>query len=132
MCACFTSKLQSLSAGQEEEDQAVFICVCECHVGAANDTEGLCVHWHLWSTHTAYYRLDLQTGGAPVASIGVGRDEPPGSECSSRGWGGGVPWDGNPPVPRSVTSDTSYSKQKKVLPKSQILLSRAASFPRNL
>ena len=82
MCACFTSKLHSSSAGQEEEDQAVFICVCECHVGAANDTEGLRVHWHLWSTHMAYYRLDLQTGGAPVAPIGVGRDEPPGSECA--------------------------------------------------
>lgn len=35
-------------------------------------------------------------------------------------------------IPLSVTSANSYSKQKKVLSKPQILLSRASSFPRNL
>lgn len=43
----------------------------------------VCVCIGTSGVHTrAYYRLDLQTGAAPVASIGLGREEPPGSECA--------------------------------------------------
>lgn len=108
----FTSKLQSSSAGQEEENEAVFICVCDCHVGAANDMavrEGPCVHQHLWTTRTGWL---------------------PAGPALEQHWWHLLDW--NTPVPLSLTSDTSYSKQKKVLPKAQMLLSRAASFPRNL
>lgn len=68
-CACFTSKLQSSSAGQEEENEAVFICVCECHVGAANDMavrEGPRVYQHLRTTRTGL----LPAGPAEGSSTG--------------------------------------------------------------
>lgn len=81
------------------------VCVC---IG----TPGLHTRADCW--------LDLQAGATPVASIGLGWRSllglsVPQTQLLWMGWRS--PLGRNPPVPPSVTSGSSYSKQKNVLSK---------------
>ena len=107
------------SHGWQRAGRAVFSCVCGCCRGRCRLRGSAC-------DRRACCQLDLRVGAAPVAPVWWGQGDPPGVPWMQLSWTG-LGWE--PPIPLAVTSGSSRSMQKEVLPKSQILLSRAASFP---